>query len=690
MQRSTLLAAILATFSTATFASSQDITQPTEYQLEDIVVTATRFEESTLKTAGNLFVMARRDIERIPAASVPDLLSGLLGVNVAPLYGALGIDSVVNLRGAGTVGTGTSNTLVLLNGQRLNPIDSGSIDWSLAPLASIERIEVMPGSGTVMYGDRATGGVINIVTRKGKEESNVQFGLGSHGTRELSAQSGWQTGIVDTHLYAQYGASDGWRVNSDQERYSVGGRVDFGQPKALHGFVDMAAFNERMGMPGGLWRAEYDADPTQSRHPGDRSNREGFRIRPGIQMTLSPGVDFEADLTLSKDERSGYSDKTNPQEQIRELSRDFVSFSPKLRAAYLLGGVSNKATVGYEYYRGGTDNTTSPVGKREYTQNAEQSSHAVYLQNVSDLSENWFLTLGARSQRLRQSASQSEFDKTCYDPNNNWAAYSCIGQAMSGKSSDTREAFEAGLVYQAQDWRVYARTGTIYRFPNTDELYGLDPMTYDPFFAAGLKPQHGAIYELGGSTNTASTRYSFSLYQQDLKDEITSSDPMDFNATGNMNLASTRRRGAELSAKFRFTDHLRGNLTITHQEAKVVEGIYSGHDVPMVPKTQLGAGLSWSKGQDVAYAARLNYVGKCRYGDDYFNQAGYLDGYATLDLSGAWRISAWKLEARVLNATDKKYAAYGGYGFNSNTYSYDTFYYPADRRTFRLMARHDF
>jgi len=688
MPRKVLLPAILAAYSSLSLAAEN--ASFAGFELDEIIVTATRFEEPVLKTAGSLIVLTRRDIERIPAASLPDLLAGLPGVNVAPLYGALGIDSVVNLRGAGTVGTGTSNTLVLLNGQRLNPIDSGSIDWSLVPVASIERIEIMPGSGTVMYGDRAGGGVINILTRRGRDVGNFQLGTGSHGMREFSVQSAWQGDAMDANLYVQYGANDGWRTNSDQERYSMGGRIGFGASEALRGFVDIAAFNEKLGIPGGLWRSDYEATPTQSRHPGDRSDRQGFRIRPGVQMVLAPGVHFEADMTLSRDEREGYSDATNPVEQIRDLSRDFVSFSPKLSIAYELAGVNNKATVGYEYYRGSADNKTSPVGKRIYTQNAEQRSQAMYLQNISDLSEHWSLTLGARTQRLRQSASQSEFDKTCYGPAPNYEASPCVGPAMSGKSADTREAYEAGLVYQAKDWRVYARTGTLYRFPNTDELYGLNPLSYDPFFAADLKPQYGRIHELGGVVNGARGRYTVSLFRQDLNDEITSSDPADFMASGNMNLPETRRRGIELGARFRLTGHLRAHLALTHQVAEVREGSYADRDIPLVPKIQAGAGLSWSAGKNARYSTRVNHVGQRRYGDDYGNVAGYLDAYTTIDLLAAWDIAGWNLEARVLNAADKKYAAFGGYGFNASKFDYDTFYYPADRRTFRIMARHDF
>ena len=119
-------------------------------------------------------------------------------------------------------------------------------------------------------------------------------------------------------------------------------------------------------------------------------------------------------------------------------------------------------------------------------------------------------------------------------------------------------------------------------------------------------------------------------------------------------------------------------------------GSYAGRDMPLVPKVQASAGLTWSKTAAAAYSARLNYVRDRRYGDDYANEAGYLAGYTKLDLMASWRIHEWKVDAKILNATNKKYAAYGGYGFNSGTFAYDTFYYPADRRTFGVSARYDF
>jgi len=668
MRQTSLALALGVAF--VTFAHAETLP---EFIGETIVVTPTRFEESSPRTPGNLIVITRQDIEGTPATSVPDLLAGTVGTTVVPLYGALGIDASVSVRGTGSGGTTTSNTLVLLNGQRLNPIDSGSIDWSLIPLASIERIEVMPGSGTVLYGDRSTGGVINIITKKTADTRYASAGVGSYGMRELSLQTGWTAGPTDTSLYFQYGASDGWRTNSNQERYSLGGRVNFLNEKHVRGFVDFAAFEEKLGQPGSLWRAEYLADPTKSRHPGDNSERKGFRIRPGIEIDLSPDVRLDADLVLSKDDRRGYSDPTNPVEQVRDLSRDFVSFSPKLKIRHWLGGLSNHATVGFDYYRGTTDSLTSPTGYQAYTQAATQTSNAVYAQNITDLSARLALTLGLRSQRLEQAASQSAYT----------ASWGAPQPAVAGHSVETREAYEAGLSYRADDWKVYGRVGTIYRFPNTDELYGMDPQTGDPVFAFGLRPQHGTVYEIGGTKKIARGSFSLSIYQQNLQDEITS-DPNG----GNMNIPTTRRLGSELSAKLSLTDNLRGNLGVTLEDAEVRAGSYAGRDLPLVPKVQASAGLTWSKTPTAAYSARLIYVGERRYGDDYANAAGYLAGYTKLDLMASWRVLDWRIDAKVLNATDKKYAAYAGYGWHSGPY--DTFYYPADRRTFGVSARYDF
>jgi iron complex outermembrane receptor protein len=86
------------------------------------------------------------------------------------------------------------------------------------------------------------------------------------------------------------------------------------------------------------------------------------------------------------------------------------------------------------------------------------------------------------------------------------------------------------------------------------------------------------------------------------------------------------------------------------------------------------------------FSGVLRYTGGRRYGSDFTNTHGMLDGYTTVDLQAEWDIKPWRVTAKVLNATDKKYAPFAGYSSSKN----DTYYYPADGRAFYLTGRYNF
>ena len=114
-----------------------------------VIVSATRFAEADPRVPANISVITREDIRNTPALDLPGVLRNAAGVDVRALYGSLGVDASVDLRGFGD--TATSNTLILIDGQRLNPIDMGSINWSAVPLESIQRIEIIRGAGSILY-----------------------------------------------------------------------------------------------------------------------------------------------------------------------------------------------------------------------------------------------------------------------------------------------------------------------------------------------------------------------------------------------------------------------------------------------------------------------------------------------------------------------------------------------------------
>ena len=152
----------------------------------------------TIITGASSTVITAQEIERSPGQTLQDVLAREPGIQTRNLFGMVnGASTSVDMRGFGAAGT--SNTLVLINGRRLNDIDMAGVDFSAIPKNSIERIEITRGnSGAVLYGDGAVGGVINIVTKNAVDlppSARVQAGFGSFNYLEgnLSANTSART-----------------------------------------------------------------------------------------------------------------------------------------------------------------------------------------------------------------------------------------------------------------------------------------------------------------------------------------------------------------------------------------------------------------------------------------------------------------------------------------------------------------
>lgn len=623
---------------------------------ESIVVTATRFSEPNPAVPANISVISRQDIMNSAAQNLPDLLSTRAGINVSSLGGVMGKDSTVDMRGFGA--TATSNTLILLDGQRVNPVDMGTIIWSSIPLESVERIEIIRGSGTILYGNGATGGVVNIITNKsGNPLAAVTATVGSFGYKGTDVQLANGNDAAYYNLVAKYADTDGYRQNGQQSQQNASGRVglllDRGEV-----FTDFAIYQERAGLPGGILRAALDSDPRSSRTPDNTENRDGYRIRPGVSYRLNDQLTFEGEVAFEHQELdANYISSASASNRVR----DTTSFTPRLRWSHQLGGVPNETVMGVDYYEG----TVASKWLGWANSGASQTSTAVYFQNISNLTRNLSVTVGGRSQSMRQDVHQD-----AYDP--------YFMPAMQGEGTRRQEAYDVGLAYAADGWRVYGKTGTTFRFANLDELFGSDALG-NPVFSGNLKPQHGHINEIGGNVVLGPVNLRASVYQMDLHDEI----GYDSALYANVNFDPTRRQGGELEADWKITDRLSSKLSYAHVDATFRSGPYADKDVPLVPRNQVSAQLNWNAGRSGSYSATVKYVGERRYDSDLSNSQGMLAGYTTLDLQAAWDIKPIKITAKLLNALNAKYSPYA-------VYSGSVYYYPADERSLFVSARYDF
>lgn len=633
--------AVLAAFALPVHAQNED----------SVVVTATRFPRTDPNIPANVSVITREDIRRTPGVSLTDVLKSQTGLQVTPQYGPLGIDAMLDMRGFGD--TAGNNTLILLDGRRLNPVSNDSINWSMIPLESIQRIEIIRGSGTVLYGDRASGGVVNIITDKsGKPRTSVAASLGSFGYRSADAfLAGGEGGPSDIYytLAGHHAETTGYRQNNQQDAQSIVGRVGlrtgFGE-----GFLDYGANKSSNGLPGAIFQAQFDSDPQFTRMPDVRQSRYGHRLRPGIVAELGREVTVEAEFGYDQDQTRYRSNAYNLDREMQT-----VSLTPRLRWHHGLGSLTSETVFGLDVYRGEISGSNK--------QSAQQNSRALYAQNITDLAPSLHATAGLRRQRMRQEAA----DETV---------------ALSAEATRTLNAYDIGLSYDlVPGTRVYGKIGRTFRFPNTDELFGFDPVTFATLFRGDLRPQHGPIREIGANLRRGLFQLQASLYQLDLKDEI------NFNnvSSNNENFPATRRRGLELEGRWQLSSNLRAKLGLAQTGAKFTEGAFNGKTVPMVPDSKATATLNWNAGTHGNYGVAANHVGSRYYGGDLANARAKLSGYATVDLQAAWNLRPWTITAKLMNVLDRKYAP------SASTSSVGVLSYsPADPRTLYVSASYEF
>ncbi|MEI7455664.1 MAG: TonB-dependent receptor [Nitrosomonadales bacterium] len=173
--------------------------------LGEIVVTATRMPQSLSKTIADVTVLNEQEIKKSAAPDVPTLLRSLAGVEVGQ-SGGLGAFSSIRMRG-----TNPNQVLVLLDGVRINSATSGTTALEHIMLDSIERIEVVRGNVSSLYGSEAIGGVIQLFTKQGRGAPaiNVSAGAGSYGTQRLSAGIAGELNDTSFNLNAGHVKTDG-------------------------------------------------------------------------------------------------------------------------------------------------------------------------------------------------------------------------------------------------------------------------------------------------------------------------------------------------------------------------------------------------------------------------------------------------------------------------------------------------
>ncbi|TAL62592.1 MAG: TonB-dependent receptor, partial [Bacteroidetes bacterium] len=241
-----------------------------EIKLEEVVVTATRYEEQPSKVPANITVITEKDIKNSSAQNIPELLRTEIGIQVNDITGNRR-NYAVDLRGFGE--TAPLNTLVLVDGRRINQPDLSGVDWTEIPLERVKRIEIIRGGrGSILYGDNATGGVINIITKEGDTfKAGGELSAGSYGTFKGSAYLNGSPNGLSISLAGNYLTSDGYRDNSSTEAKDVGLNASYTPKDFIKLYFSTGYHKDNTGLPGALKESDFaaGASRTDSKHPDD-------------------------------------------------------------------------------------------------------------------------------------------------------------------------------------------------------------------------------------------------------------------------------------------------------------------------------------------------------------------------------------------------------------------------------------
>ena len=287
-----------------------------------------------------------------------EIIAQTPGVQLTSLYGGVnGVKTSVDIRGFGAFAT--SNTLVLINGRRLNDIDMAGVDFSTIPRDSIERIEISRGnSGAVLYGDNAVGGVINIVLKNGVGGPPVamraEAGVGSFNSRMASISAATNYGPWSTSFYGNGIKSDGYRVNNALDQRNGVGNLNYTTP-GLTAFVTLSGDDQKLGFPGGrlvdpsIGLDELATNRRGAATPFDYGNQQGANATAGFTKTLMNGVDLIVD--------GGVRDKKQQSAFFNTFGNSYVdahlqtwSITPRLSIKNVMFGMPSAILTGIDYY----------------------------------------------------------------------------------------------------------------------------------------------------------------------------------------------------------------------------------------------------------------------------------------------------------------------------------------------------
>ncbi|SDE81673.1 TonB-dependent receptor plug domain-containing protein [Sporomusa acidovorans] len=632
-QKSTLLALMVGlTLSSLNFTAATADEDPT-FDLDQVVVTATKTEKKVKEVPVAVEIITREEMDKKNIKRVDDALKNITGVYVQQGKGIMGgasTDKIV-MRGFGS----QKQVLVMIDGQPINEGYNGGVSLANIPTDNIDRIEVIKGPASALYGSNAMGGVINIITQdKAKQETIIRSGIGGQGTNSQSVYTSGSAGNFDYFITAQRTSADGYVTNPGNPAQGDNGmKRELLDGKLVYHVDD----HSKISLSGGSNNFKYFYKGITDR---GESNEDSWTL------SYENKLNSTSSLKLSYGEKkvdywyvSSGSYTANPSKTTQgEVQYDF-----KLRD-------KDSLTVGYSYR---TEQANSFAKAANIGGKTETDSF--YLQDEHKVNDSTMLYLGGR-----------------YD---NWRFYDGYTTVNSkGTTNQIPESKEnsfnpkVGVVHKVNDkLTLRSSIGTAFRAPNEYEL-AKDWVNGSTIYKCnpGLQPEKSTNYELGFDYQADKTLLAkMSIFHSNVTDAIGLKSTKSGATTVKQYINSDKVRinGLEFGLTKQLSDAWSSFVNYTYTDAKIVKSAIAPEDIGEqladVPKHMFNIGVNYSAGRWQGsltgnYQSNSNEPGKQ-------GQKGYgtNESHFIVDTKVSYKMTKdTSISLSVDNLFDKKYYVY--------------------------------
>lgn len=584
------------------FSDGKSLLDSDYVKIEDVVVTAARIKEPVEETTSSVFVIKGEEINKRNFVFVTELFRDLPELSLVQ-NGGPGKNATVFLRGGGP-----EHVLIMIDGIKVNSTTTGSFDFSGITVDDIERIEIVKGPQSTIYGSEAMAGVINIITKKGtgKPQTELSFEGGSYGTYKSSLTFSGGDVLVDYRLTATHYYSDGISAAKDgteRDSYknsSISGRFGF-KPSERFGFeLSGRYYYDRTELDGFDFIEKKAIDDLNFFSSGNHYILSG-------RITTMPVDRWEQILTLSRVRdsiRFRDSDDLFNNADIITL-RDGLDWQHNL---YLNDHYT--LTAGLEFRKEKGDN------RENFSESI--NNRAFYMNNrLSLLKEYLILNAGFR-----------------YDDH---------------ERAGSKVTYRVGGLYNLKDldMRIRGSYGTGFRAPSFNELFF-------PFYGnLNLKPEETRSWEIGLEKDMLKGDLSLTItyFDQRYKDLI-QTDPNTWTAS---NIAKAEVKGLETALRIKLSEvlYLSGGYTYLDSEDKE-----TGEPLTRRPKDKFNASITYSR-KNLSMLVDFIFVGR-RFDSSIKKD---LSSYSVTNISLNYKLTkAVTIFSRIENLFDTDYEEAGTYG----------------------------